>query len=150
MLATLLNEIDGVGHRKDGNGDEGSGVGGGGEGGRGPGTSTSRPLVLVIGTTNREAALDAALLRAGRLEVHVRVDLPDADDRASILRGALSRVVSAPDVSDCLPSVAMELEGCSCAQVGAVVPEAALAALSRGATRVERADVEAAAANAAK
>jgi vesicle-fusing ATPase len=56
--------------------------------------------VLVIGTTNRRELLDEALLRPGRLEVHIEVPLPDKEGRREILnihfgvlrrRGRLSR-----------------------------------------------------------
>ena len=38
--------------------------------------------VLIIGMTNRKDMLDPALLRPGRLEVHVEVGLPDTAGRA--------------------------------------------------------------------
>eukprot|EP00931_Biecheleriopsis_adriatica_P021599 TRINITY_DN14084_c0_g1_i1.p1 TRINITY_DN14084_c0_g1~~TRINITY_DN14084_c0_g1_i1.p1 ORF type:complete len:736 (+),score=151.72 TRINITY_DN14084_c0_g1_i1:85-2292(+) len=41
--------------------------------------------VLLIGMTNRKDMLDPALLRAGRLELHVEISLPDAAGRAEIL-----------------------------------------------------------------
>uniref|UniRef100_A0A7S4B2N9 Vesicle-fusing ATPase n=2 Tax=Chrysotila carterae TaxID=13221 RepID=A0A7S4B2N9_CHRCT len=41
--------------------------------------------ILVIGLTNRPELIDAALLRPGRLEVHVKVDLPDEAGRQTIL-----------------------------------------------------------------
>jgi vesicle-fusing ATPase len=56
--------------------------------------------VLVIGTTNRRELLDEALLRPGRLEVHIEIPLPDKEGRREILnihfgvlrrRGRLSR-----------------------------------------------------------
>ncbi len=42
--------------------------------------------VLLIGATNRPDALDPALLRAGRLDFQLKVDLPDYDSRLAILR----------------------------------------------------------------
>ncbi len=42
--------------------------------------------VLLIGATNRPDALDPALLRAGRLDLQLKVDLPDADSRLAILQ----------------------------------------------------------------
>jgi SpoVK/Ycf46/Vps4 family AAA+-type ATPase len=42
--------------------------------------------VLVIGTTNRKELLDDALLRPGRLEVQVKVPLPDKQGRREILQ----------------------------------------------------------------
>ena len=41
--------------------------------------------LLVIGATNRREAIDPALLRSGRIELHMIVDLPDQDSRNSIL-----------------------------------------------------------------
>ncbi|GES49976.1 hypothetical protein Rhsp01_34400 [Rhizobium sp. NBRC 114257] len=45
-----------------------------------------RDKVIVIAATNYPEAIDPALLRSGRIERHVRLDLPDADERADILR----------------------------------------------------------------
>jgi len=42
--------------------------------------------VLVVGLTNRPELIDPALLRPGRLEVQLRVELPDAEGRRDILR----------------------------------------------------------------
>lgn len=44
------------------------------------------PQVLLIGATNRPEALDGALLRAGRLELQLKVDLPDESSRLAILQ----------------------------------------------------------------
>lgn len=41
--------------------------------------------LLVIGATNRRDFIDPALLRSGRIELHMLVDLPDLDSRSSIL-----------------------------------------------------------------
>jgi SpoVK/Ycf46/Vps4 family AAA+-type ATPase len=42
--------------------------------------------VLLIAATNRKESLDPALLRAGRLELHLKVDLPDETARLAILQ----------------------------------------------------------------
>lgn len=42
--------------------------------------------VLLIGATNRPDALDPALLRAGRLDLQLKIDLPDATSRLAILQ----------------------------------------------------------------
>lgn len=42
--------------------------------------------VLLVGATNRPDALDAALLRAGRLDLQLKVDLPDQASRLAILQ----------------------------------------------------------------
>ncbi len=44
------------------------------------------PNVLLIGATNRPEALDPALLRAGRLDLQIKVDLPDQANRLAILQ----------------------------------------------------------------
>ncbi|MDM9621117.1 AAA family ATPase [Rhizobium sp. S96] len=49
-----------------------------------------RQGIVVVGATNFPEAVDRALLRSGRIERHVRMDLPDADERAEILRFHLS------------------------------------------------------------
>ena len=41
--------------------------------------------ILVIGTTNRIDLIDDAILRPGRLEVHLEVHLPDFDGRLEII-----------------------------------------------------------------
>lgn len=43
------------------------------------------PNVILVGATNRPDALDPALLRAGRLDIQLKVDLPDVDGRLAIL-----------------------------------------------------------------
>jgi transitional endoplasmic reticulum ATPase len=58
----------------------------------------SKGGVLVVAATNRPAAIDAALLRPGRLDRMVKVSLPDARARAAILRRSLSRCPLAPGV----------------------------------------------------
>lgn len=47
--------------------------------------AVERPGVIVIGATNDPSGIDAALRRAGRLDRHVRIGLPDAEARLSIL-----------------------------------------------------------------
>ncbi|MBI1240585.1 AAA family ATPase [Umezakia ovalisporum] len=42
--------------------------------------------ILVIGATNRPDAIDPALLRAGRLDLQLKVDLPNSDSRLKILQ----------------------------------------------------------------
>ena len=41
--------------------------------------------VLIIGMTNRKDMLDEAILRPGRLEVHIEIGLPDLHGRSQIL-----------------------------------------------------------------
>lgn len=46
----------------------------------------SSPQILLIGATNRPQALDPALLRAGRLDLQIEVNLPDLASRTAILQ----------------------------------------------------------------
>lgn len=50
--------------------------------------------IFVIGMTNRKDMIDPALLRAGRLEIHLEIGLPDTDGREQILRIHTSGVAS--------------------------------------------------------
>ena len=43
------------------------------------------PNVVLIGTTNRKDCIDEALLRAGRIEQHIEIGLPNEEDRLEIL-----------------------------------------------------------------
>ncbi|CAJ1945629.1 unnamed protein product [Cylindrotheca closterium] len=56
--------------------------------------------VLVVGLTNRPELLDPALLRPGRLEVQLRVELPDAAGRRDILRIHTRRMREAGGLSE--------------------------------------------------
>ena len=54
------------------------------------------PPVLTMGATNLPEVLDPALLRPGRFDKQIRVDLPDADGRAEIIEYYLARVKHDP------------------------------------------------------
>jgi vesicle-fusing ATPase len=41
--------------------------------------------ILVIGITNRKDLIDEAVLRPGRLEVHIEVNIPDEQGRVEVL-----------------------------------------------------------------
>lgn len=42
--------------------------------------------IIVIGMTNRKDLLDEAILRPGRFEVHIQVNLPNAEGRQQIIK----------------------------------------------------------------
>lgn len=72
VLSTLLNEMDGVATSSSRNASSSaSGAAGG---------------VLVLAATNRRHALDAALLRPGRLHESVEFGMPESEDREGVLR----------------------------------------------------------------
>ncbi|MDR3564908.1 MAG: AAA family ATPase [Negativicutes bacterium] len=90
--------------------------------------------VLLIGATNRSDMLDPALLRPGRFDRQVRVDLPDKAGRLQILK-LHSR--NKPLVSTAsLEEIAAATFGFSGAHLESLVNEAAIAALRTGESQV--------------
>jgi len=59
-----------------------------------------REGVVVVGACNHPDRLDAALVRAGRLDRHVRIPLPDAKGREGILRWHLQGLLPRADLSE--------------------------------------------------
>lgn len=127
----LLDEADAVGGRRAG------GPGGGSGGGSG---AEERLLccllsemdaapdgVLVIAATNRKEAMDPALLRPGRLEVHIFVGPPEEEERLAVLKVHTRRMPLSPDVD--LGCVAVAAAGASGAELAAVCAEAGIRAL---------------------
>lgn len=49
--------------------------------------------IIVIGMTNRKDLLDEAILRPGRLEVHIEIGIPDEDGRKQIFQIHTKRLV---------------------------------------------------------
>lgn len=86
------------------------------------------PNVLLVGATNRPDALDPALLRAGRLDLQLKVDLPDAQSRLSILHvHNQERPLEGVD----LESWANQTEGWNGADLALLSNQAALEAIRR-------------------
>lgn len=86
------------------------------------------PNVLLIGATNRPTALDPALLRSGRLDLQLKVDLPDWDSRLAILRvHNADRPLQAVD----LGAIAEQTEGWNGADLALLSNQAALEAIRR-------------------
>ena len=96
--------------------------------------------IVVIAATNRPDVLDPALLRPGRFDRQVTVDLPERRGREAILRIHARNVPLAPDVN--LEDLARATPGFSGADLENLVNEAALAAARRGKTQVDRRDFE--------
>lgn len=84
-----------------------------------------RDLVVLAATNDRER-LDGAVVRAGRFDRHVRVDLPDAAGREAILRARLQGRPS--DVTADLEDLVRRTSGCSAATIAALVEAASLSA----------------------
>lgn len=82
--------------------------------------SVSREGVVVVGATNDPERIDPAIRRSGRLDRHVRIGIPEAQDIARILRHHLGDDL--PDA--CLEPLAKRLPGMSGADAAALVRRA--------------------------
>lgn len=94
--------------------------------------------IIVMAATNRPDVLDPALMRPGRFDRRVVLDLPDINDRESILKvHALTKPLS-PEVN--LRTIAERTPGFSGADLANVLNEAALLAARRNLKRVTQAE----------
>lgn len=124
----FIDEIDAIGRRR------GSGLGGGHD----EREQTLNQIlvemdgfeqganVIVMAATNRPDVLDPALLRPGRFDRQVRLDLPDRADRLAILKVHLEKKPKSDDLK--LDSLAGKTAGMSGADLANVVNEAAILA----------------------
>jgi cell division protease FtsH len=138
----FLDEIDAVGRRR------GSGMGGGHDEREqtlnailvemdGFGTDEG---IIVVAATNRPDVLDPALLRPGRFDREVTIDLPDMEGRRAILGVHLKRVKSGPEVE--VSTLARSTPGYSGADLAAIINEAAIMAVLAKRDAVTMADLE--------
>lgn len=127
VLSTFLTELDGVGTRIDlthsrnifADNDNEDNL-----------TIMSSTAVIVIAATNRPDKLDSALIRPGRFDKLLYVDLPNEEDRLKILQIVIknSEVPIAPDVD--LPKIAKETIYYSGADLTQLIRESAMAYLA--------------------
>jgi len=96
--------------------------------------------IVVLAATNRPDVLDPALLRPGRFDRQITVDLPERRGREAILRIHSRNVPLAPDVN--LEELARGTPGFSGADLANLVNEAALVAARKGKTQVDRLDFQ--------
>lgn len=91
--------------------------------------------ILLIGMTNRKDMIDDALLRPGRLEVHVEIGLPDTKGRMQILNIHTRSMKEAkritPEVMQRLPEIAKQCKNFSGAEIEGLVKAASSYALTR-------------------
>lgn len=90
--------------------------------------------ILVMAATNRPEALDAALLRPGRFDRQVKVDLPDKEGRLAILKIHTKNKPIAQEAR--LEEIAHETFGFSGAHLESVTNEAAILALREEAQEI--------------
>src|SRR5246127_14369 len=96
--------------------------------------------VILIAATNRPDVLDPALLRPGRFDRQITVNLPDVKGREEILRVHAKKVKLAEGVD--LAVVARGTPGYSGAELANVINEAALLAARRGLKAITMAEME--------
>lgn len=90
--------------------------------------------ILVMAATNRPEVLDAAILRPGRFDRQVKVDLPDKEGRVAILKIHTKNKPLAKEVD--LEEIAHETFGFSGAHLESVTNEAAIFALREKASEI--------------
>ena len=96
--------------------------------------------IIVIGATNRADMLDPALLRPGRFDRQVYIELPDLSGRREILDLYAKKVKVGPDVN--LQDLARGTTGFSGADLENLLNEAALHAVRNGRVEISQVDVE--------
>ena len=99
-----------------------------------------REAVVVLAATNRPDVLDPALLRPGRFDRHVTLNLPDKSDRRAIL-DIHARKLPLENPGD-LDLIAAGTPGFSGADLENLLNEAAIGAARRNATSILGADLE--------
>ncbi|EEQ86873.1 hypothetical protein RJZ56_002481 [Blastomyces dermatitidis] len=103
VVNTLLTELDGLGSARQG--------------------------IYVIAATNRPDIIDPAMLRPGRLETLLFVNLPTADERVEILQTLLRKMPI--EFSDDIKELARSCEGFSGADLGSLLRRAGYSAIKR-------------------
>jgi len=96
--------------------------------------------VIIIAATNRPDVLDSALLRPGRFDRQVYINLPDIIGREQILRVHARKISLSEDVN--LSIIARGTPGLSGAELANLLNEAALLAARRGKKKVEMVDID--------
>lgn len=96
--------------------------------------------VIIIAATNRPDVLDSALLRPGRFDRQVVIDLPDVKGREEILKIHAAKIKLDPSVD--LETVAKITPGCSGADLANLLNEGAIIAARRNESLVTMADID--------
>ena len=96
--------------------------------------------VIILAATNRPESLDPALLRPGRFDRRVNVELPDLQGREAILKVHASKVNTDPNIN--YTQVARMASGASGADLANIINEGALCAVREGRKIVTQEDLE--------
>ena len=137
----FIDEIDTIGKRRDSNG----------MGGNDEREQTLNQLltemdgfdgkkgVVILAATNRPETLDKALLRPGRFDRRIPVELPDLKGREAILKVHAEKIKMEEGID--FDAIARATSGASGAEMANIVNEAALRAVRMGRTRVNQNDL---------
>ena len=138
----FIDEIDTIGKKRDGNG-----VGGNDEREQTLNQLLSemdgfdgKKGVVILAATNRPESLDPALLRPGRFDRRIPVELPDLQGREAILKVHAGNVSMSDQVD--FNAIARATSGASGAELANIINEAALRAVRQGRDTVEQEDLE--------
>ena len=101
------------------------------------GLSTRTGEVFVIGATYRDQKIDKALMRSGRLERKIYIDLPTLSERGEIFKLNLLKIKSNFNLDNQATRLALLTPSYSGADVANIVNEAAIQAAGNGQTVVE-------------
>ena len=96
--------------------------------------------VVILAATNRPDSLDKALLRPGRFDRRIPVELPGLAGREAILKVHAKKIKVAPDID--YNAIARATAGASGAELANIINEAALRAVRCGHFSVTQADLE--------
>ncbi len=96
--------------------------------------------IIIIAATNRPDVLDPALLRPGRFDRQVTVNLPDVKGREEILKVHARNKVLAPSVN--IPAIAKRTPGYSGADLENLLNEAALLAVRRNKDAITMSEID--------
>ncbi len=96
--------------------------------------------VVILGATNRPEILDPALLRPGRFDRQVNVEIPDYLGRLAILEVHAKKIRMSSSVN--LDTIAKTTPGASGADLANIINEGALLAVRKGRNAVEQWDLE--------
>lgn len=137
----FIDEIDTIGKRRDSNG----------MGGNDEREQTLNQLltemdgfdgkkgVVILAATNRPETLDKALLRPGRFDRRIPVELPDLKGREAILKVHAEKIKMEEGID--FDAIARATSGASGAEMANIVNEAALRAVRMGRTKVNQNDL---------
>lgn len=138
----FIDEIDTIGKKRDGNG----------MGGNDEREQTLNQLltemdgfdatkgVVILAATNRPETLDKALLRPGRFDRRIPVELPDLQGREAILKVHAAKIKMEDNID--FGAVARATSGASGAELANIINEGALRAVRMGRDKISQTDLE--------